>query len=203
MTNPTNPTVETITIPEEFLVRWDEDGKYKGCHLVTETKILIDGEPVTSKLNPPVDLGLPTDPRFAEIVGQAVIDQAAKIERLEAKLLDTETQARIKTAGLKAEIDRLTAQIEAVKPPSTFNWQGLMDALRGTPIFGKAIGTANGNFWSLLLNVFSSASPDESRWADLRFAIAGIRAGLTEDFTPDELAQIAELLEAHGFPQLG
>jgi hypothetical protein len=77
-----SPKVETIVIPEEFLVRWGEKGELMGAHLVTQTKIFIDGVLVSSTFDPPIALDSVADPRFVEILGKVTLDQGAKIEEL-------------------------------------------------------------------------------------------------------------------------
>jgi hypothetical protein len=93
-----SPKVETVTVPEEFLVRWGEGGELMGAHFVTQTKITIDGELVSSKFDAPIPLASTDDPRFKEIVGQIVIDQQTKIEKLQAALAELESDRNDKVA---------------------------------------------------------------------------------------------------------
>jgi hypothetical protein len=76
------------------------------------------------------------------------------------------------------------------------DWAGLTNALRATPIFARAFGTSNTNGWSLLLAALGSTK----NFNDLYFAISQVRLGLVEDFTPEEIVQINDMLTMYRFP---
>lgn len=89
---------------------------------------------------------------------------------------------------LEAAFQELTEA--GIDPLKGENWRRLQDDLRGTPLFAKAIQTSNTNAFSLLLSTLAVTHNKQ----DLEFAFSLVRAGLTEDYTVDEVAQINNLL---------
>lgn len=81
-----------------------------------------------------------------------------------------------------------------------YDWQGLKNALRGTPFFAMATSTVNANAFALLLSSFDSASPNEAKIQDLAFAVGAVRAGLPADYSEEQLASLRSLLQEYGFP---
>jgi len=81
-----------------------------------------------------------------------------------------------------------------------YDWQGLKNAMRGSPFFGMAIGTSNTNAFSLMLSTFDSGSTNEGKMQDFVFAVAGVRAGMPVDYSEEQLMVLRSLLEEYGFP---
>lgn len=87
----------------------------------------------------------------------------------------------------------------------TANWEGLIAALRGTPIWAKTFSAAGRTVkanaaWTLLYGTLTATRNLE----DLQFAIAEMRGAMRGvsaigDFTPEELATLNQLLQDHGF----
>lgn len=78
------------------------------------------------------------------------------------------------------------------------DWDNLQNSLRSTDLFAKAMGTSNTNAWALLLTTLAVVR----NWDDLKFAIAGVRVGLPEDFTESELQRINQILSDCGFESI-
>lgn len=88
-------------------------------------------------------------------------------------------------------------EIEEMSKPIA-DWNKLQESLRGTDLFAKAMGTVNTNAWALLLTTLAVVR----NWDDLKFAIAGVRVGLPEDFSESELQRINQILSDCGFESI-
>lgn len=78
--------------------------------------------------------------------------------------------------------------------PSPLDWAGLLNRLRGTVIFGKAL-TGNPNYFSVL----NSALTSTRNLQDFEWALGAIRPTMTADFDAAEIAQINTWLEECNF----
>ncbi len=85
------------------------------------------------------------------------------------------------------------AEIKAANPVVA-DWDKLQATLRKTSEFGKAMTTTNTNAWSLLLFALGTSRNVD----DLSFAVEGVRTGLAEDFTADEIKTLNKTLKDCG-----
>lgn len=75
------------------------------------------------------------------------------------------------------------------------DWEGLYSRLRSSTVFQKSFSTSSANGWALLLTTLGTTHNEQ----DLRFALSQVRAGLTVDFTAEDLSWINQKLEEHHF----
>jgi hypothetical protein len=82
------------------------------------------------------------------------------------------------------------------------DWDGLINQLRATALFGKAASTSNTNAFTVLMAALNSnaAANDPGRLADFQYAIAQVRKGLLlNDFTTAEISQFNQILKDNRF----
>ncbi|MBD1857701.1 MULTISPECIES: hypothetical protein [Leptolyngbya] len=143
-------------------------------------------EPVILEIPENIDeaiaLGLPHDPETGEFSVPPAPSDCVELHPPQGLY-------RPKFDGLQWR-EGLSPEEIAVLNPLHPNWEQLQASLRGTPLFGKAMGTTNVNAWSLLLFALGTSRNID----DLLFAVQQVRIGLAEDFTQAEIEELNTIL---------
>jgi len=80
--------MQTKTIPNEILIRYDDSGVFKGASFATQMVVIADdGVTIISRTaSSLVPYALPADPAFVAVLGQALSDALAANTALQAQV---------------------------------------------------------------------------------------------------------------------
>jgi hypothetical protein len=105
-------TRQTQIIPNELLIRWNDDGVLQGAHVVFLGKVLDDGgKVIAAQPMPPQAISLGESEGFplSEILNQALIDALKKVEVLERQIEVLTQTLATQSANHQQQIDAMQA----------------------------------------------------------------------------------------------
>jgi hypothetical protein len=105
-------TRQTQIIPNELLIRWDDNGDLQGAHVVFLGKVLDDhGKVLAAQPMPPQSIALGESEGFplATIMDRALIDALKKIESLEMQREALTQTLATQAANHQQQIDAMQA----------------------------------------------------------------------------------------------
>lgn len=104
---------QTVLLPYELLIRWDDEGNLKGAHLLRMGKVLDDvGNVIAAQPMPPQPIAVGEEGfPLAEVMNQALIDALKQIAILENQVESLNNVLATQATIHQTQIDQLRAQL--------------------------------------------------------------------------------------------